>query len=135
MIYKPFGKTGKQVSALGMGVSRFSPAECENPEKREEFAEVLVKAYEKGINYFDVAPTYCGWWAEEILGMALKQIKGEYYVTDKSSSTQDPTADKLRRRLENSLKKDWKSKEEQNIFDNKKTRVTELIFVRLFSLF
>ncbi len=105
MIYKSFGKTGKLVSSLGMGISRFSPAECEDPQKREEFAQVIVKAYESGINYFDVAPTYCGWWAEEILGMALKQIKGEYYVTDKSSSTQDPTADKLRKRLENSLKR------------------------------
>ncbi|SDB60270.1 aldo/keto reductase [Butyrivibrio sp. INlla16] len=105
MIYKNFGKTGEIVSALGMGVSRFSPTECENPKKREEFAQVIVSAYEHGINYFDVAPTYCGWWAEEILGMALKQINGQVHVTTKSSSTQDPTADALRRRLETSLKK------------------------------
>lgn len=105
MIYKNFGKTGKRVSALGMGVSRFQPEEYNTPEGMERCAEIIVKAWECGINYFDVAPTYCGWRAEEMLGMALKRMKSPVYVTTKSSSTQDPTADALRRRLETSLKK------------------------------
>lgn len=105
MIYKPFGKTGKMVSALGMGVSRFLPQQYCTQEGMERCAQVIVKAYESGINFFDVAPTYCGWHAEEMLGMAFKQMQGDYYVTTKSSSTQDPTADALRRRLEQSLKK------------------------------
>ena len=105
MIYKKFGRTGKHVSALGMGVSRFQPEEYSTLEGMEKCAEIIVKAWECGINYFDVAPTYCGWRAEEMLGMALKQKKSPVYVTTKSSSTQDPTADGLRRRLESSLKK------------------------------
>lgn len=105
MIYKNFGKTGKRVSALGMGVSRFQPEEYNTLQGMERCAEVIVKAWEKGINYFDVAPTYCGWRAEEMLGMALRQIKGRAYITTKSSSTQDPTADAMQRRLEASLKK------------------------------
>ena len=105
MIYKNFGKTGKKVSALGMGVSRFLPEEYSTPAGMERCAEIIVKAWERGINYFDVAPAYCGWRAEEMLGMALKQMKSSVHVTTKSSSTQDSTADALRRRLETSLKK------------------------------
>lgn len=105
MIYKNFGRTGKKVSALGMGVSRFQPEEYNTPAGMERCAEIIVKAWEQGINYFDVAPTYCGWRAEEMLGMALKQMHSPVYVTTKSSSTQDPTADALRRRLETSLKR------------------------------
>ena len=105
MIYKPFGKTGKMVSALGMGVSRFLPKEYDTPEGMGRCAQVIVRAAELGINYFDVGPSYCDWRAEEMLGMALKEIQGEVYVSAKSSSTQDPTASALRKRLEASLSK------------------------------
>ena len=105
MIYKSFGKTGKLVSALGMGISRFLPKDYDTPEGMERCAQVIVKAAEHGINYFDVGPNYCGWRAEEMLGMALKEIPGEIYVSAKSSSTQDPTASAMRKRLETSLSK------------------------------
>lgn len=105
MIYKTFGKTGKEVSALGMGVSRFSPEEYDTIDGMERCAQIIVKAWENGINYFDVAPTYCNWRAEEMLGIALKQISGTVYITSKSSSTQDSTADALRHRLETTLQK------------------------------
>jgi predicted aldo/keto reductase-like oxidoreductase len=88
-----------------MGVSRFSPEEYHTAAGMEHCAQVIVKAWEHGINYFDVAPTYCGWRAEEMLGMALNQMEGTVYTTSKSSSTQDSTADALRRRLESSLHK------------------------------
>jgi len=104
MIYKEFGNTGKKISALGMGVSRFSEEQCSSRAGLEACAEVIVSAYKHGINYFDVAPNYCGWKAEEILGIALKQMGSDVYITDKSSSTMDPTGDALRRRLENTLK-------------------------------
>lgn len=105
VIYKTFGKTGKRVSALGMGVSRFLPEQYDSLDGMENCAQLIVKAWEYGINYFDVAPTYCGWKAETILGMALKQIPDTVFTTTKSSSTQDSTADALRRRLESSLQK------------------------------
>ena len=50
MIYKNFGKTGKKVSALGMGVSRFLPEEYSTPAGMERCAEIIVKAWERGIN-------------------------------------------------------------------------------------
>jgi len=103
MIYNDLGKTGLKVSALGMGITRFPASEYETLEGRERCAQVIVEAYKKGINYIDVAPTYCGWKAEEILGIALKQMGKDIVVVDKSSSTMDGTADALRRRLEHTL--------------------------------
>lgn len=105
MLYKEFGRTGKMVSALGMGVSRFVPSEYAVPGGLERCAQIILKAWENGVNYFDVAPTYCGWKAEEILGLAVREMKGDYFISTKSSSTQDPTADAVRRRLETSLKR------------------------------
>lgn len=105
MIYNEFGKTGKKVSALGMGLTRF-PSQLYNTEEgREKCADLIVKAWKRGINYFDTAPLYCDWKSEEILGMAIRQMDGTPYISNKSSSTMDATADQLRRRLEISLSK------------------------------
>lgn len=105
MIYREFGKTGKMVSALGMGLTRFPPDLYRTEEGREKCADLIVQAWEQGINYFDTAPLYCEWKSEEILGQAIKRIQGTPYISNKSSSTMDATADQLRRRLETSLRK------------------------------
>ncbi len=105
MIYNEFGKTGKKVSALGMGLTRFPPQLYNIEEGREKCADLIVKAWESGINYFDTAPLYCDWKSEEILGMAIKRMDGIPYISNKSSSTMDATADQLRRRLDTSLAK------------------------------
>ncbi|MEG1946259.1 MAG: aldo/keto reductase [Lachnospiraceae bacterium] len=104
MIYKEFGKTGMKVSALGMGVSRFSPTQYDTEEGMWQCADLVVKAWENGINYFDTAPTYCNWKSEQIMGLAVKKMKGNYYISNKSSSTMDATGDALRRRLDTTLK-------------------------------
>jgi len=70
MLYKEYGKTGLKVSRLGMGGMRF-----EEPHKTEKMAEVLVRAYELGINFFDTAPSYCEDQSEIIYGYAFKQMK------------------------------------------------------------
>lgn len=107
MLYKTFGRTGILVSALGMGISRFSPELYQTQSGREQCADIIVKAYEEGINYFDMAPTYCGWKSEEMMGMAIQKMKSKnpFYIATKTSSTQDPTADAVRRRLDTSLKR------------------------------
>lgn len=105
MIYREFGKTGKMVSVLGMGLTRFSPDLYRTPEGREKCADLIVQAWEQGINYFDTAPMYCEWKSEEILGLAIKRMNGTPYISNKSSSTMDATADQLRRRLDASLRK------------------------------
>lgn len=100
MIYKPYGKTGKKVSAIGFGGMRF-PDNC----SIEEGAEVVRYANQLGINYFDTAPNYCLDRSEDIFGEAFKNMPHDFYVSTKSSLSADPTADDVRRRLERSLKR------------------------------
>ncbi|MEF9960306.1 MAG: aldo/keto reductase [Niameybacter sp.] len=100
MIYKPYGRTGKQVSAIGFGGMRFSDT-C----SIEEGAEIVRYANELGINYFDTAPNYCNDRSEDIFGEAFKHMPKDFFVSTKSSITADPTGDDVRRRLERSLKR------------------------------
>lgn len=100
MIYKPYGKTGKRVSAIGFGGMRFQD-DC----SIEEGAEIVRYANELGINYFDTAPNYCNDRSEDIFGEAFKKMPNDFYVSTKSSIGNEPTADDVRRRLEKSLKR------------------------------
>ena len=98
MWYKPYGKTGKEISAVSFGGMQFH-----NPQDIDANAEVVMYAYERGINYFDTAPLYCEDRSEDITGAAIKQMKpGTFYVSTKCSS---PDGDILRKSLEKSLKR------------------------------
>ncbi len=103
MIYKLYGKTGKQVSAVGFGGMRF-----DLKQGKEENARLLLYAYEKGITYFDTAPGYCKDQSEDIFGLALEQLRSErdkLYVTTKGMPTEFDTAAKARQAVEKSLKR------------------------------
>ncbi len=103
MIYKEYGKTGKKVSALGFGGMRFRK---EDYDKDPEIsAEVVRYASSKGINYFDTAPHYCDDKSETICGLAFKNMPNPFYVSTKSMISGEKTADDVRRRCENSLKR------------------------------
>ena len=103
MIYKEYGKTGKQVSAVGFGGMRF-----DTEKKQEENAELLFYAWEKGINFFDTAPDYCKDQSEDIFGMALTQMQKErdrIYVCTKGMPTTHDTAEKARTAVKKSLQR------------------------------
>lgn len=95
---RPYGKTGKEISIIGCGGMRFP-----KPEKIDEMAELVVYAYERGINYFDTAPGYCRDKSEIIMGAAFKQMPpGSFYVSTKSNKAD---GDALRKDLERSLRR------------------------------
>lgn len=98
MLYKPYGKTGKMVSVLGFGGMRF-------PEDEDMAVELVRYANKCGVNYFDTAPGYCKDRSEYIMGKAFTNMPGEFFVSTKSSATSDPTADDVRRRIDESLKR------------------------------
>ncbi|HUN53773.1 MAG TPA: aldo/keto reductase [Smithella sp.] len=105
MIYKEFGKTGIKVSALGFGGLRFLEKDYSTAEGMDRCAQVIIKAVDCGINYFDTAHDYCGNKGEIIFGHAFRQIeRSRYYISVKSNISYDPTADDVMRRVENSLK-------------------------------
>lgn len=100
MLYKEYGKTGKKISVIGFGGMRFK--KTNNKYDYDYCAQVVQKAYELGVNYFDTAPYYCEDNSELIMGHAFKNMPGEFYVSTKSSTTD---GSKLRRQLETSLKR------------------------------
>lgn len=98
MIYRSYGKTGKQISTIGFGGMRFP-----EPEQIGKNADLVLYAHEKGITYFDTAPFYCQDKSEEIVGAALRQMKpGTFYVSTKCGSLDGK---ELRVSLERSLER------------------------------
>ncbi len=100
MIYREYGSTGEQVSAIGFGGMRFKDVEDEDAS-----IELILAAFDAGVNYFDTAPGYCKDLSEVRVGQAVEEMKrrgGKFYVSTKSWQ---PDAGKLRADLEKSLKR------------------------------
>jgi len=100
MMYREFGKTGVNLSALGFGGMRF-----EDQDDREGCARLVRSAYEAGVNYFDTAPGYGK--SEELFGLAFKEMlprraEQPFYVSTKTMKS-DPG--EARRDLEQSLER------------------------------
>ncbi len=100
MIYRDYGSTGIQCSALGFGGMRFpkefTPDEC---------AELVKAAYDAGITYFDTAIGYGR--SEEVMGLAFKEMmktraRRPFTVATKTFGA---TPDDIRRDAETSLKR------------------------------
>lgn len=98
MLYRPFGKTGKEVSAVSFGGMRFP-----QPDNLDSSAELILYAHRQGINYIDTAPVYCDDRSEEIVGHALTQLPREQIIVSSKSGKSD--ADELRKNLERSLER------------------------------
>ena len=98
MIYRPYGTTGHEVSAIGFGGMRF------RDQKDVEGCAALVKyAYDKGINYFDTAIGYGE--SEALFGVALKEMvktrsERPFYISTKSMKA---NPEDIRRQCEASL--------------------------------
>jgi len=88
------GKTGEKLSIIGFGGIMLN----DNP---QNFAnELVAKAFELGVNYYDVAPKYGN--AEEKLGPALKPYRKNCFLACK---TKERSAVGAQKDLENSLEK------------------------------
>jgi len=75
---RPLGKTGEQLSLIGLGGIVVMNAEPEHA------ASVVAECVERGINYFDVAPTYGD--AELKLGPALKPYRDKVFLACKTAN-------------------------------------------------
>ena len=74
---RAYGNTGEMLSIVGFGgivVSQTEPAEA---------ARLVAEAVDRGVNYFDVAPTYGN--AEERLGPALEPYRKGVFLACKST--------------------------------------------------
>jgi aryl-alcohol dehydrogenase-like predicted oxidoreductase len=75
---KPLGRTGIQVSAMGLGGYHLGSAETDR-----EANEIVAKAIDHGINFFDNAWEYHDGLSEERLGKALKGKRDQVVVMTK----------------------------------------------------
>jgi predicted aldo/keto reductase-like oxidoreductase len=83
---RELGKTGEKLSVIGFGGIMLN----DNP---QEFAnEIVAKAWELGVNYFDVAPGYGT--AEERLGPALKNYRQKAFLACKTQERSREGAEK-----------------------------------------
>jgi predicted aldo/keto reductase-like oxidoreductase len=90
---RPYGNTGEQLSIIGFGgilVTNAQPAEA---------SALVAEAIDRGINYFDVAPTYGN--AEQCLGPALEPYRKGVFLACKTTQRRGEEAQK---ELHNSLK-------------------------------
>lgn len=107
MRYKKFGNTGIEISVLGFGCMRFPMIKKGSKDYVDEdrTIEMLLRAYELGVNYFDTAYFYCDGQSEVVLGKALKGIRDKVYVSSKSPGNMVNKPGDYRRILEDQLKK------------------------------
>lgn len=91
---RPLGKTGVELSVIGMGgiVVMNVP--------QEEAYRAVALAVDRGVNYFDVAPSYGD--AEERLGPALAPYRDQVFLACKTAKRR---AAEARRELEESLRR------------------------------
>jgi len=89
MLYREFGKTGFNISALGFGAMRLPEKEFNGKKifDHEESIRVIRKGIDLGINYIDSAYGYCNYESETIVGKALK----DSYRKKVKISTKFPT--------------------------------------------
>lgn len=89
---REYGRTGIKLSVVGFGglvVSEMDPWRA---------AQLVAASVERGVNYFDVAPTYGN--AEEVLGPALEPHRKKVFLACKTTQrTHDGAAAELDRSL------------------------------------
>lgn len=104
MQYRPFGKTGERISALGFGVMRLPMTPDGKHVDEEQAIPVIQRAYDLGVTYFDTAPYYCEKESEIVLGKAIKPWRDKILLSTKCP-IDDADGKHYREHLENSLRK------------------------------
>ncbi len=78
---RKLGKSGLEVSALGLGCMRMSFGD--KPTDKQEMITFLHAAVERGITFFDTAEVYGPFTNEELVGVALEPFRGQVIVATK----------------------------------------------------
>ena len=109
---RKLGKSGLEVSALGLGCMGMSIAYGLPPDKQEMIV-LIRKAVERGVTFFDTAEIYGPYTNEEIVGEALTPFRGKVAIATKFGikmstdykQVQDSRPEGIRQSLEGSLKR------------------------------
>ncbi len=107
---RTLGKSGLEVSALGLGCMGMSIAYGIPPDKKEMIA-LIRGAVERGVTFFDTAEVYGT--NEELVGEALEPFRGKVVIATKfgikigpdGKQFQDSSPESIRQSIEGSLKR------------------------------
>ena len=107
MQYREFGKSGVKISALGFGCMRFPMDEIDGKwiVNQEQAEEMVKRAFELGVNYYDTALFYLREQGEIALGKALKGFRDKVIVATKVAKDGLDKYGGLRGALETQLKR------------------------------
>src|SRR5215475_4943036 len=87
---RKLGKTGLEVSAIGLGCMGMSfgygPAK-----DKQEMIPVIRAAVERGVTFFDTAEVYGPFANEELVGEALEPFRGKVAIATKFGFKFDPS--------------------------------------------
>lgn len=105
------GKNGLEVSALGLGCMGMSHGYAPVPDKRE-MIELIARAVDRGVTFFDTAEVYGPFVNEELVGEALAPFKGRVRIATKfgiavrdGKQVTDSRPETIRKSVEGSLKR------------------------------
>ncbi|HTP06244.1 MAG TPA: aldo/keto reductase [Nitrospirota bacterium] len=108
---RTLGKSGLEVSALGLGCMGMSIAYGQPGDKQEMIA-LIRKAVERGVTFFDTAELYGPYTNEELVGEALAPFRGKVAIATKfgikmenGQQVQDSRPELIRKSLDGSLKR------------------------------
>src|SRR5208282_4690568 len=93
--YSTLGRTGLKISDISFGGSRLTAGQ----------EDIVLHAYECGINYFDTAETYNGGESETTIGNALRGKRDKIFLTSKIITSADDRRDTMMTALEGSLRR------------------------------
>jgi len=109
---RTLGKSGLEVSVLGLGCMGMSIAYGLPADKKEMIA-LIAKAVERGVTFFDTAEVYGPYTNEELVGEALAPFRGKVAIATKfgiridanGQQVQDSRPEHIRQSIEGSLKR------------------------------
>ncbi len=78
---RQLGKSGLEVSALGLGCMRMSFGD--KPSDKQEMIAFMHQAVERGVTFFDTAEVYGPFTNEELVGEALEPFRGKVIIATK----------------------------------------------------
>ena len=109
---RKLGKSGLEVSAIGLGCMGMSFSYAPFPPK-EDSINLIRKAVEMGVNFFDTAEVYGPYSNEEIVGEALAPLRDQvviatkfgFNIVDGKSTGVNSSPEQIRKAVEGSLKR------------------------------
>src|SRR5689334_4362567 len=90
MRYRSLGRTGLTASEIGFGTWQLGGISWNSPTD-EECLALLRRAFECGINLFDVSPSYGNGRSEMLVGAAFHKNREQVIITGKVGVLEDGT--------------------------------------------